>query len=524
MPDSRQGMAGFKAASLWKLAVAALSMALVLGALLYQAVSYYVLFQAERNLENLLLSHRGIHQYIQRTMHPAFYEYRDSGQIPMEFYAPEILSSSFIVRLQHQYYDEARKAAGLPPIYYKMAANNPRNPVNSADEREAGLIKLFNENRDIKDYRELIELDGKKHLFYAIPFIANERRCLSCHGRREDAPIGLQERYAGEGGFNEEVGYIRAVESVRVPVDREFFTVHIISISLFGGVASIILLTLFNRNLRDMVLRRTSDLGREVLERKRAEEAVRQLNTDLEHRVAERTQQLEATNHALDSFAYSVSHDLRAPLRGVNGFSQMLLNEYGAKLDETGRDYLQRVRDSSVRMGELIDDLLHMSRLTRGELVRESIDLSAEACAIIEDLRRQDPNRQVEVKVAAGLIVAADRALMRAVLENLLGNAWKFTGKTPHPVIELGVLREKENKIYFVRDNGAGFDMKYQEKLFKAFQRLHSDREFEGTGIGLATVHRIISRHGGSIWVEAEEGKGATFFFSLAEHRPRMQS
>ena len=519
MPDAQHTVAELKATPLWKLAVVALTVALALGALLYQSVSYYVLFQAERNLENLLLSHRGIHEYIQRVMHPAFYASRNAGEIPMDFYAPEILSSTFIVRMQHQYYNEARKAAGLPEIYYKMAATNPRNPVNIADEREAGLIKLFNERRDIKDYRELIELKGKKYLYYAIPFLPNEPQCLVCHGRRKDAPIGLQKRYPGEGGFNEKVGDIRAVESVRVPVDREFFTMHIIWVSLFGGVVSIILLTLFNRNLRGLVRGRTSDLAREVVERKRAEEEVRLLNTDLERRVAERTKELEATNHALDSFAYSVSHDLRAPLRGINGFSQILLDDYGATLDETGKDYLRQVRDGCVHMGKLIDDLLQMSRLTRCELQRESIDLSAQAKAVIEELQRQSADRQVETKVEPGLAVTADRALMRAVLENLLGNAWKFTGKTPHPVIEFGVRRDKGDRIFFVRDNGAGFDMKYQEKLFKAFHRLHSAQEFEGTGIGLATVQRIIDRHGGRIWVEAEEGKGATFFFTLAEER-----
>lgn len=501
----------------WKMAVIALAVVLGMGGLLYALVSYYVLHQAEKNLQNLLLSHRGIHQYIQRTMHPAFYAYRDAGEIPMTFYAPELLSSSYIIRVQHTYYNEARKEAGLPEVYYKMAATNPRNPVNTADAREAGLIRLFNEEKSRKEYREIIEENGKKYLFYAIPFLANESRCMKCHGRREDAPIGLQARYPGQGGFNEQIGYIRAVESVRVPLGREFFTVHIIWASLFAGTLTILFLVFFNRSLKSTVSRRTSDLEIEVAERQRAEEEVRTLNAELEKRVAERTRQLEATNRELDSFAYSVSHDLRAPLRGIDGFSLALLEDYGGKLDATAGDYLKRVRAGCVRMGELIDDLLRMSRLTRVELHRGPVDLSMLATAVVEDLQRSFPDRQVESRIARGLSVIADQTLMRAVLENLLGNAWKFTAKTARPVVEFGARRENGQRVFFVRDNGAGFNMEYREQLFKAFQRLHSSQEFEGSGIGLATVQRIIHRHGGRIWAVAAEGKGATFFFTIAE-------
>ena len=513
--SSPRSATGFRTMAFWKLLAIALSVSLLMGGLLYQLVSYYVLYQAEKNVQNLLLSHRGLHQYIQRTMHPAFYAYRDAGEIPLTFYAPEILSSSFMVRVQHTYYNEARKEAGLPEVYYKMAATNPRNPVNIADEREARLIRQFNQEKGRKEYREVIEEGGRKYLFYAVPFLANAPRCMKCHGRREDAPIGLQRRYPGEGGFNEKLGYIRAVESVKVPLDREFFTVHIIWGSLFAGTVAILLLTLFNRSLRDTVLRRTRDLESEVAERQRAEEEVRSLNADLERRVAERTRQLAATNQELDSFAYSVSHDLRAPLRGIDGFSLALLEDYSDKLDDTGRDYLQRVRAGCVRMGGLIDDLLQMSRLTRGELHRETIDLSEMASAVAEELRRQAPERRVETRITPGLKSFADRTLMRAVLDNLIGNAWKFTGKTAHPVIEFGSRREGGQDLFFVRDNGAGFNMEYQGQLFKAFQRLHATLEFEGTGIGLATVQRIIHRHGGRIWAEAAEGQGATFFFTL---------
>lgn len=507
----------FKTTPPWKMLVIALTVAIVVGGLIYGLVSYYVLSQAEKNVQNLLLSHQGIHQYIQHTMHPAFYAYRDAGEIPMAFYAPEILSSSYIVRMQHTYYNEARKAAGLPEVYYKMAATNPRNPVNIADEREARLIKLFNEDKGQKEYREVIEENGQKFLFYAIPFLANEERCMKCHGRREDAPIGLQKLYPGQGGFNEKLGYVRAVESVRVPLGREFFTVHIIWASLFVGVLAILFLGFFNRNLKSIVSHRTRDLRREVAERQRAEHEVRTLNAELEKRVAARTRQLEATNQELDAFAYSVSHDLRAPLRGIDGFSLALLEDYEDKLDATAQDYLNRVRGGCVRMGELIDDLLQMSRLTRGEIRRVPVDLSTLAAAVVEDLQRSFPDRRVKVSITPGLAVLADQTLMRAVLENLLGNAWKFTSKTAQAVIEFGVRQEEDHRVFFVRDNGAGFNMAYKEQLFKAFQRLHSSHEFEGTGIGLATVQRIIHRHNGRVWVEAAEGQGATFSFTIPE-------
>jgi len=231
--------------------------------------------------------------------------------------------------------------------------------------------------------------------------------------------------------------------------------------------------------------------------------------------VVERTIQLEAANRELEAFSYSVSHDLRAPLRGIDGFSQALLEDYADTLDDQGRDYLRRVRSATQRMAGLIDDLLNLSRITRGELRREAVDLSAQARSVAEQLRQAQPERQVEFHIADGLTAEGDPRLLRIALENLLGNAWKFTGKTDPAVIEFGLRRERGEAIYFVRDNGAGFDMAYAGKLFGAFQRLHDVREFEGTGIGLATVQRIIRRHGGRVWAEGESGHGATFHFTL---------
>src|SRR5215217_969589 len=254
---------------------------------------------------------------------------------------------------------------------------------------------------------------------------------------------------------------------------------------------------------------------RDITERKRAEEELRRLNEELERRVQRRTAQLEAFNNELEAFSYSVSHDLRAPLRAIDGFSQILLENYEHKLDEEGRLYLRRNRDASQRMGHLIDDLLDLSRMTRSEMRRERVDLSTVAQAIVEEFRGTQPEHEMDVVVEEGLVAYGDESLLRVVLENLLGNAWKFSRDQPRPRIEFGILEHEDTPTFFVRDNGVGFDMAYADKMFGAFQRLHSTGEFEGTGIGLATVQRIIHRHGGQVWAEGKIGNGATFFFTL---------
>jgi light-regulated signal transduction histidine kinase (bacteriophytochrome) len=255
--------------------------------------------------------------------------------------------------------------------------------------------------------------------------------------------------------------------------------------------------------------------GQDITERKKAEEAVRTLNEALQQRAAE----LEAANKELESFAYSVSHDLRAPLRSMDGFSLALLEDYAGKLDDEGKDYLQRVRAASQTMGQLIDDMLSLSRVTRADIHWRKVDLSSLAQKIAQDLQDREPKRRVELTVASGLSAQGDAALLRVALENLLSNAWKFTGKRGLAKVEFGAMKEDGQQVYYVKDNGVGFDMNYAGKLFEPFQRLHSKDEFSGTGVGLATVRRVISRHGGRIWAEGKVGDGATFYFTLNANR-----
>jgi PAS domain S-box-containing protein len=265
------------------------------------------------------------------------------------------------------------------------------------------------------------------------------------------------------------------------------------------------------------LLKIIGDIIMNALERKRTEESIRQFNEELERRVAQRTQQLEAANTELEAFAYSVSHDLRAPLRAINGFSLALLDDYSDQLDQTAKDFLHRSREASQRMGQLIDDLLKLSRITRSEMLFEPVNLSTLAIEIIHELQDVESGRLIEFDVQPDLVVLGDGRLLRIALVNLLSNAWKFTRKTSQAQVKFGCINNEKQPFFFVQDNGAGFNMTYADKLFGTFQRLHSNQEFEGTGIGLATVKRIILRHGGRVWAEGQVDQGATFYFTIGD-------
>ncbi|NJL65208.1 MAG: GAF domain-containing protein [Methylacidiphilales bacterium] len=255
-----------------------------------------------------------------------------------------------------------------------------------------------------------------------------------------------------------------------------------------------------------------AELQAEVVERQQAEQAVQTLNQGLQRAIVE----MKAVNKELEAFSYSVSHDLRAPLRSIDGFSQALLEDCQEQLDDTGQDYLRRIRAATQRMGYLIDDLLNLSRVTRSDMHLETVDLSKLASNICTELQNSQPERQVEFVIQTGLTTQGDVRLLNVLLVNLLNNAWKFTSKHPTAKIEFAMTPSKsEIPTYFVRDDGAGFDMSYSGKLFAPFQRLHSIQEFPGNGIGLATVQRIVNRHGGRIWAEASVDRGATFYFTL---------
>ena len=494
-----------------------------------------------------------------------------------EWYAIEAIQRLHVLGIKASgNFEETEGTIPLPPLFSSNLGGQltsgrsgarvrlvSQYPFSHADNHEQNMDAFQREAWEFlnrypeQSFYRVERVDGHQ----ALRFVTAGRMqqgCVNCHNENADSP--KRDWQVGQVGGGVEIIYpLDSLEKMAGMNWRESYGMMGILVMLWSGGFGLVILKLrrISDELERQVRHRTSDLHEsnrqlevEVKERKSVEDTLRQARDHLEKRVQERTgklaasnaelirevaerkraeddirhlnsqlvqrsAQLEASNKELEAFSYSVSHDLRAPLRGIDGFSQAVLEDYDEKLDESGRSYLTRVRAASQRMSQLIDAMLNLARLTRAEIHSETFDMSAIVQNILDDLQKMEPERQVECLVAKNVFATADPQLLRAVLENLLGNAWKFTRQQSNPCIEFGHGQYKGQAAYFVKDNGAGFDMTYAHKLFGAFQRLHAYTEYPGVGVGLATVHRIIQRHGGQIWAEGAVDEGAAFHFTL---------
>jgi signal transduction histidine kinase len=414
------------------------------------------------------------------------------------------------------YVSDAYQRAAVPQYHVIAAAI----PIKTDERRISGILVLQVRLQSLLEWMYTIELGPG-----GVVYLVDRRGQIAAHP--ELAPDGelrdvssvpsVQKALRGEGG----------TDIAFDPVAQEVRVVGYASVPGYGwGVmAEQPTRTAFaarNRELRHLglvyglVALASGTFAYWILqmltERRRAAYQISALNADLQRWTAE----IEEANKELEAFSYTVSHDLRTPLSSIDGFSQALLEDYAATLDARGQDYLQRICEATQRMADLIDALLDLSHVTRAALVCEAVDMSALARAIATDLQRREPTRQAEFVIADGLVAHGDARWLDVVLENLFSNAWKFTARQPQAHIEFGSLPQHDGSlVFFVRDNGVGFDMAYVDKLFRAFQRLHGRTEYPGTGVGLATVQRIIQRHGGRIWAEGAVGEGATFYFTI---------
>lgn len=497
------------------------------------AGAYYIAYErvldrSERSVESLMLSQRGLHHYIHDVMHPTYFKALDNGDISKTYYAPEILSSSFVVRTMHSFYNQELLKHGLSEIYYKLAAENPRNPVNKADPLERDLIKKFNADRKLDHYRSIITLDGKKYIYYAIPYKENTKECLRCHGKRADAPLGLQALYTGQGGFNEKEGQIRAIESIRAPLIAEYETLNVVLAAMVATALSILWLYWFNRKLRTEVAAKTDSLEEELAARKEVEDELRIQAVMLEEEIVERqkTQEAlyqtkemaEAANRAKSLFLANMSHELRTPLNGVVGMTQLLSM---TEVTEEQQDYLNSLELSADNLLALISDILDLTKIEAEQFQIYHGEYSLRSCldevVMMQQTCIQEKQLAIEKDVPATIpdILVGDRVRILQILSNLLSNAVKFTEKGQ---ITLAVaIKERHGSTILldisVTDTGIGIEPKLLEYIFNVFTQADESytRTYGGAGLGLAISRRLAELMGGSIIAESKVGKGSTF-------------
>jgi len=509
-----------------------LILTIVISSGVYYATQVFVLDRAERSVQSLILSHRALHEYIQKEMHPTFYAAVAAGSISENYYAPEIFSSSYIVRLMHGFYNEELQKYARPEIYYKLAAKSPRNPVNQADAFEEELISRFNEDRKLKGHRQIMTVDGEKYLYYAIPFIENTSACMRCHGKREDAPAGLQALYPGNGGFNEQIGQIRAIESIRVPLHADYEALYVV-LAVIGSVTlSLLGLYLFNTRLRSEVDAKTSRLQEELQARTEAENALRAKTAALENEIAERQKTQEAlyqakedaetANRAKTAFLSNMSHELRTPLNGVVGMAELIgLTEVSPEQ----KRYLHILQRSADDLLILISDILDITKIEAEEFELNQVEFSVRKCVGEVVLMQQTPITQKGLCISTSVAEAipdnllGDKPRIFRILTNLLSNAIKFT-EEGSITIAVTISEQYDSTIlldFAVTDTGIGIAPEWILNVFNPFTQADDSttRKHGGAGIGLANSRKLAILLGGDITVESQLHEGSCFHLLL---------
>lgn len=512
--------------------VAAAVITIAVAWAVYHAAQAYILGRAERNVENVLLSQRGLHHYIQRVMHPAFFKAIEDGAVAKEYYTPEIFSSTYIVRTMHGFYNEELEKHGRRQIIYRLAAENPRNPVNRATAHELELINLFNSNRSIISHRDIIEFKGKKYLHYAIPFMENNKNCLRCHGKREDAPPGLLALYPGNGGFNEQAGRIRAIEAIYAPLHKEYETLYIACAVIVSALLTLLGVSLLSYRLRLKVDQKTKELQAELQTRRETEQELLIKAELLEEEIAERQkvqedlhrakESAEASNRAKSLFLANMSHELRTPLNGVIGMSQLL---DATRLTEDQREYLEMLRLSADSLLRLINGILDITSIESDQIRIYDQKYSLRGCIgevmMMQQAHIAEKRLSLELQIPDAVPdnLTGDPVRIRQILANLLSNAIKFTDQGG---VSLAVCIKEQHgsKLLLdiaVSDTGIGIEPEKQAYIFNLFTQADESftRRHGGTGLGLALSRKLAELMGGRIIVESQVNKGSTFHFLL---------